>query len=97
MGLNSGETTSKQDESYQPSHSFSVRLWPEEMDNGQIEWRGQVQHVLSGEVQYFRDWSTLIGYLLTMLPNEKPERESSATEGNIGSNYGQGCPYQLKS
>jgi hypothetical protein len=74
MGLNFGETTSKQDESYQPSHLFSMRLWPEEMDDGQIEWRGQVQHVLSGETHYFRDWSTLVGHLLTLLPIPKTGR-----------------------
>ena len=45
------------------SHLFTVRLWMEELGNGQTEWRGQVQQVLTGEKRYFRDWSTLIEFL----------------------------------
>jgi len=37
------------------SHLFTVRLWLEELGDGRAEWRGQVQHVLSGETHYFRD------------------------------------------
>lgn len=32
-----------------PSHLFTVRLWPEDLGDGQIRWHGQVKHVLSGE------------------------------------------------
>jgi hypothetical protein len=49
------------------SELFTVRLWREDMDEGRIEWRGKVQHVLSGEVRYFRDWATLIAALQEML------------------------------
>ena len=49
------------------SHLFTVRLWVEELGNGQTEWRGQVQHVMSGEKRYFRDWSTLIECLMMKL------------------------------
>lgn len=49
------------------SHLFTVRLWMEELGNGQTEWRGQVQHVLTGEKRYFRDWSTLIEFLMMKL------------------------------
>lgn len=45
-----------------------LRLWPEEIDGDQVEWRGQVQHVTSGETRYFRDWSTLVALLQQMLP-----------------------------
>jgi hypothetical protein len=38
------------------SHTFLLRLWPEELGGGQIDWRGSVQHVASGEARYFRDW-----------------------------------------
>ena len=34
---------------------------------GRTEWRGKVQHVLSGEARYFRDWATLIKALQKML------------------------------
>ncbi len=44
------------------SQLFTVRLWREQLsDHG--EWRGKVQHVMSGETRYFRDWETLIDFL----------------------------------
>jgi hypothetical protein len=50
------------------SHLFTVRLWAEDIGADQLEWRGRVQHVTSGETHYFRDWPTLIAHLLKMLP-----------------------------
>jgi hypothetical protein len=50
------------------SHLFMMRLWLEELGKGQTEWRGQVQHVLSGETRYFRDWTTMVEFILTTLP-----------------------------
>lgn len=49
------------------SHLFTVRLWPEALGDGGIEWRGKVQHVTSGEARYFRDWSTLVAFVLERL------------------------------
>lgn len=49
--------------STQPSspqtHLFTVRLWRVPVRKNQLELRGKVQHVLSGEVEYFQDWKTL--------------------------------------
>ena len=45
------------------SHLFTVRLWIEPLGDDQFEQRGRVQHVLSGERRYFRDWPTLVRYL----------------------------------
>jgi len=50
------------------SHLFTVRLWREDLGHGRLEWRGQVQHVLSGETRYFRDWATLVEVMTAMLP-----------------------------
>ncbi len=47
----------------QGSHLFTVRLWAEAPRAGQVEWRGKLQHMLSGEVRYFRDWATLIAQI----------------------------------
>jgi hypothetical protein len=58
------------------SHLFTVRLWLEELVDGQVEWRGNVQHVMSGELRYFRDWPTLIEFLIAM----QPDRESESAE-----------------
>jgi hypothetical protein len=41
------------------SQLFTLRLWREDIGEGRTELRGRLQHVLSGEVRYFRDWSTL--------------------------------------
>ena len=50
------------------SHLFTVRLWAEELDESRAEWRGKVQHVISGEAHYFREWSKLADCILAMLP-----------------------------
>ncbi|HET9920147.1 MAG TPA: hypothetical protein VFQ30_09930 [Ktedonobacteraceae bacterium] len=52
---------------HQQSHLFTIRLWQEELGEGRSEWRGKVQHVQSGEVWYFRQWSALVGSLEKML------------------------------
>jgi hypothetical protein len=49
------------------SQLFTVRLWPETIDDVLVEWRGKVDHVASGEGYYFRDWSRLIVCLEMML------------------------------
>jgi hypothetical protein len=61
------------------SHLFTVRLWAEELGNGQTEWRGQVQHVLSGETRYFREWATLEAFVLALLSS------LAELEGSTGS------------
>ncbi len=45
------------------SELFTVRVWREDLGEGHIEWRGQVQHVLSGETRFFRDWHVLLDFL----------------------------------
>jgi hypothetical protein len=58
------------------SHLFTVRLWQEELGNGQTEVRGKVQHVSSGEVRYFRDWPTLITFLQALLSTPRSPGQS---------------------
>ena len=45
------------------SHLFTVRVWREELGAGRVEWRGKVQHALSGEARYFREWAELIVFV----------------------------------
>ena len=59
------------------SHLFTLRIWAEALGDGRTEWRGKVQHVHSGEVRYFRDWSTLVTFLLEMLPELDGEESST--------------------
>jgi hypothetical protein len=49
------------------SHLFTVRLWAEVLGDDGTEWRGKVQHVTSGEAQYFRDWPALLAFVESML------------------------------
>lgn len=49
------------------SHLFAVRVWEEEIEVDQTEWRGKVQLFTSGEVRYFRDWTALAQLLIEML------------------------------
>lgn len=65
----------------QISHLFTVRLWAEPVGFTQVEWRGKLQHVLSGEVRYFRDWQTMIVQIEELLaaargPGVEPESGS---------------------
>ena len=57
------------------SQLFTVRIWQEELGDGQSEWRGKVQHVHTGEALYFRDWSVLVTALLKMLAEPSPQTE----------------------
>lgn len=47
------------------SQLFTIRLWVEELGNGQEEIRMQVKHIRSGETRYFRMWSLRVAYLRT--------------------------------
>ncbi|CAG0927920.1 hypothetical protein TFLX_00699 [Thermoflexales bacterium] len=57
--------------------SFIVRIWREDLGPGQAEWRGLVQHVLSHEARYCRDWATLLAYLQEMLEADGQSSNSS--------------------
>ena len=54
--------------STQHSHLFTVRLWLEDLGDGQCEWRGQVKDIESGEEGYFRDWEMMPNLIQQMLP-----------------------------
>jgi hypothetical protein len=41
-------------------------------DSG-IEWCGKLQHIVSGQAQYFRGWPTLIDLLLEMTGTAGPD------------------------
>ena len=49
---------------FSQSRLFTVRIWEEEVEQGQMEWRGQVTYVENGTFTYFRDWNTLIEFLM---------------------------------
>ena len=51
----------------QKSLLFMVRMYPEPLGTGKVEWRGQGNHGASSEGYAFRDWSKLIISLEKML------------------------------
>ena len=59
-------------------HLFTLRLWSEELEEGQTEWRGRLYHAATGEVRHFREWSSLIPLLLTMLQHAEQKPPSQA-------------------
>ena len=69
----------KREERDRHSYLFTVRLWPETLGDGRTEWRGKVQHVISGETRYFRDWSTLVTLFLEMV-SESRDGDSAIVE-----------------
>lgn len=59
------------------SHLFRIRLWVEDLGNGRSEWRGKVQHVLSGKEQYFRTWAELQRFMKSTLPGQEDELDEA--------------------
>lgn len=59
----SGYDEMASDQPHQPSHLFTVRLWAEALGDDQHEYRGKVQHVVSGDACHFRDWATMEAFM----------------------------------
>lgn len=57
-------------------HVFTLRMWPEEVGDGRVDWRGKIQHLNSGEVRYFRDWAALEAFLDGLLHGGEGERRA---------------------
>lgn len=58
-------------------HHFILDIWPEAVDPDQMEWRGKIQHLPSGEAYYFRDWGTLVEQLELLLALPLPTNDSA--------------------
>jgi len=55
------------------SHLFTVRLWQEDLGDGQHEWRGEVKDVASGQQHAFRDWDKLVWFFKVACAALMPE------------------------
>jgi hypothetical protein len=60
------------------SQLFTLRVWPELTEDGQIRWRGKLRHIPSDTVHYFRDWAALVPLLLSILRRYPPADSSQA-------------------
>ncbi len=59
---------------------FTLRLWHEQLGEGQVEWRGKVQYTDNGETLYFRQWGMLLEFLQGTL-EQLASRHVSAEDG----------------
>lgn len=63
------------------SHLFTLRLWTENLDEEEVEWRGRLHYVATDEVRYFSDWASLIPVLLNMLREAEGEETARIAPG----------------
>lgn len=66
-------------EQHPESQLFTIRVWQEKVDD-QVQWRGKLRHVSSGEIRHFRGWAALIPLMLDMLrrhPDQNLNKETS--------------------
>lgn len=64
------------------SHLFTLRVWPELTEDGQVRWRGKLRHIPSDTVHYFRDWAALTPLLLSILRQYPPAGGQAAPPFN---------------
>ncbi len=72
----------EQEPQHQRTRLFTLRLWQEELGDGEAEWRGRAQDINSGASAYFRDWPGLVAVLTRLLetpgtPQESPSRDAA--------------------
>ena len=60
---------------HQDSQLFLIRVWSGEGSDGEVEWQGKLQHVVSGEAHTFHNWPTLIDLLLQMAEIDRIESD----------------------
>ena len=57
------------------SYLFSVRVWKavtrDENADESVEYRGQIQSVLNGEIRHFRSWTTLIAFFVDQVEQQE--------------------------
>ena len=50
---------------------FSIFIWPEQTDQSEVSWRGQLKQLESGEINYFGDWDELVKQIQEQLNRSK--------------------------
>jgi len=51
------------------AQTFTLRIWVMNQKDATLEWRGRIQHIQSGEVQYCQSWDVFITYVEEVLRN----------------------------
>jgi len=60
-------TTNDQNLAQPTSHLFTIRIWREDVRDGQRQVRIQIKHVLSGETRYFCEWAPAVAFMSAKL------------------------------
>ena len=50
-----------------PTATFVVRMWAEPINEDHSEWRGQVEHLQSGEKRYFQQLDKMMEFVSSQL------------------------------
>ena len=58
-----------------------LRIWMEDLGAGQLDWRGRIQHINSGEALFFRDWKTLICFIKNMVLGRGNPEDNNQQKG----------------
>lgn len=70
MSENKGKSQGAHGKRGQQAQMFTLRIWLTDQKENAFEWRGRIQHIQSGEVQYCRDWDGFASYVEEMLLNQ---------------------------
>jgi hypothetical protein len=54
--------------------TFIVRMWSESTVDNNGDWRGQVEHVQTGEKRYFREMDRVLEFIAGHLGGEEEEQ-----------------------
>jgi len=66
------------------SELFTLRFWVEKLENDRFEWRGQLHHIPSGHIEYFRRWVELVPLILSALRRrDTPSHESGGNQPDV--------------
>ncbi len=51
------------------AQTFTLRIWVTDQKDANLEWRGRIQHIQSGEVRYCQSWDAFTTYVEEVLRN----------------------------
>ncbi len=75
----------EQERQHPQAHLFTLRVWEEALGEGQAEWRGRVQEIVTGETGFFRDWQGLVATVQRLV-----SRPAAAREDGLGTAHAEG-------
>jgi hypothetical protein len=70
----------EQEQQHPRPYLFTLRLWQEELGQGEVEWRGRIQNVAGGDTTFFRDWPNLVSTLQRLVATTAPICEDAPEE-----------------